>query len=678
MSTIRTSVALLLLLIVASALPVPAAPAKGTRVSEGTLFWRTAEHPAPGPAPVVRTDVELRVTGMVARATVRQEFTNPSDEWAEALYVFPLPDDAAVDHLRMWVGDRVIDGVIQERAAAKATYEQAKHEGKRTSLVEQERPNVFTTSLANIPPGAAIAVEIEYQHAVRYDAGRFRLRFPMVVGPRYIPGVPLPVSSGQGWAADTDAVPDASRITPLVAPPGRGPINPVSLRIELDPGVPLAALESPYHRIHTTPLNGGRFEIRLEHIEVPADRDFELVWQPAAGAEPTAALFTDQTGDRTYALLMLMPPRELERRRAPREVIFVLDNSGSMAGASIEQARAALKLALARLQPGDSFNVVRFNHRTDSLFAEAQPASRQNLEAAERYVDGIRASGGTEMLSALMRALAAQAASDRLRQVIFLTDGEVGNEEQLFQVIRHRLGDSRLFTIGIGSAPNSHFMREAARLGRGTFTYIGSPGEVQDKMLTLFRKLESPAITDLHLELPGAGEASILPARIPDLYLGEPVMVTLRTELPSSRAVLRGRVGSVNWEQEVALQQTDGGSGLSVQWVRAQIAALLDLRGAGTADNTLREAVLDIALAHHLVSPYTSLVAVDVTPARPDDAGLATHALETNLPAGWDYQALLGFGQGATAAPLHIVVGVSLLLAAAVLVACRQFAGLAS
>jgi len=657
---------------------VPAAPAKGTRVSEGTLFWRTAEHPAPGPAPVVRTDVELRVTGLVARATVRQEFTNPSDEWADAIYVFPLPDDAAVDHLRMWVGDRVIDGVIQERAAAKATYEQAKHEGKRTSLVEQERPNVFTTSLANIPPGAAIAVEIEYQHAVRYDAGRFRLRFPMVVGPRYIPGVPLPVSSGPGWAADTDAVPDASRITPLVAPPGRGPINPVSLRIELDPGVPLAALESPYHRIHTTPLNGGRFEIRLEHIEVPADRDFELVWQPAAGAEPTAALFTDQTGDRTYALLMLMPPRELERRRAPREVIFVLDNSGSMAGASIEQARAALKLALARLQPGDSFNVVRFNHRTDSLFAEAQPASRQNLEAAERYVDGIRASGGTEMLSALMRALAAQAASDRLRQVIFLTDGEVGNEEQLFQVIRQRLGDSRLFTIGIGSAPNSHFMREAARLGRGTFTYIGSPGEVQDKMLTLFRKLESPAITDLHLELPGAGEASILPARIPDLYLGEPVMLALRTERPPSRAVLRGRAGSVNWEQEVALQQSGGGSGLSVHWARAQIAALLDARGAGGAEDTVREAVLDIALAHHLVSPYTSLVAVDVTPARPNDAGLATHALETNLPAGSDYQALLGFGQGATAAPAHIVVGVSLLLAAAVLVACRRFAGLAS
>src|SRR2546428_12256264 len=214
-----------------SVLAAQAAGAEVGRITEGTLFWRTAEQSALVPAPTLKTDVRIVVTGIVARASVRQEFSNPSAAWAEGIYVFPLPEDAAVDHLRMQVGDRVIEGIIQERSTAKAQYEQAKQEGKRTSLVEQERPNVFTTSLANIAPGAAIAIEIEYQHAVRYDAGRFRLRFPMVVGPRYILGVPLPVSSGQGWAADTDAVPDASRITPLVAPPGRGPINPVSLRI---------------------------------------------------------------------------------------------------------------------------------------------------------------------------------------------------------------------------------------------------------------------------------------------------------------------------------------------------------------------------------------------------------------------------------------------------------------
>src|SRR5947208_5071527 len=265
---------------------------------------------------------------------------------------------------------------------------------------------------------------------------------------------------------------------------------------------------------------------------------------------------------------MVTPPASaaLDGLRLPREVIFVIDNSGSMHGTSIDQAKAALKLALDRLRPRDTFNVIRFNHTTDAVFPAAQPATAQNLAAARGYVGRLHADGGTEMLPALQQALDGREHPGRLRQVIFLTDGAVGNEAQLFAAIHERLGDSRLFTIGIGSAPNSHFMREAARLGRGTFTYIGSPGEVQDKMLTLFRKLESPAITDLHLELPGAGEASILPARIPGLYLGEPVMLELRTERPPSRAVLRGRAGSVNWEQEEALQTRGSGRAQAVPW----------------------------------------------------------------------------------------------------------------
>jgi Ca-activated chloride channel homolog len=213
------------------------------RVTEGTLFWRSAAQSTPVPAPTLKTDVNIVVTGIVARASVRQEFTNPSAAWAEGIYVFPLPEDAAVDHLRMKVGDRLIEGVIQERATAKAQYEQAKHEGRRASLVEQERPNIFTTSVANIAPGAAITIEIEYQQTVRYDAGQFRLRFPMVVGPRYIPGAPVPgPSGGTGSSSDTVQVPDASRITPPVEHPSRGPLNPVSLAVELDPGTPLARL----------------------------------------------------------------------------------------------------------------------------------------------------------------------------------------------------------------------------------------------------------------------------------------------------------------------------------------------------------------------------------------------------------------------------------------------------
>ena len=652
----RLSLAALVLLL--SAPPAPAAEsptaAAGAAlrvVTEGTLFWRTAPEAALVPAPVLRTDVDIRVTGMIARATVRQEFTNPAAAWAEGVYVFPLPDDAAVDHLRMRVGERVIEGVIRERGEAKAVYERARQEGRRASLVEQERPNIFTTSVANIAPGAVIAVEIEYQHTVRYDAGRFHLRFPMVVGPRYVPA----------------GVADAARLTPPVAHPARGPLNPVALRVELDPGVPLGSLGATSHAVRTSALAAGRILVELDQGEVPADRDFELVWEPAADQAPLAALLAERRGDEVFALLMVVPPALAAPAGAgqPREAIFAIDVSGSMHGQSIEQARGALRLALARLGPADTFNVIAFNHRTTRLFPAAVPATPAHVRQADRWVAALRAQGGTEMLPALLTALDASERPVRLRQVVFLTDGAVGNEAQLFAAIRERLGASRLFTLGIGSAPNSHFMREATRLGRGTFTFIGNTGEVQEAMGALFAKLEAPALTDLVLELPAEAGAEVLPAPLPDLYVGEPVLVALRARTLPVRAVLRGRAGALEWERVLALAPEPAGAGLAVHWARAKIAALLDQPRAGAPEEDVRRAVLEVALAHHLVSRYTSLVAVDVTPVRPGDADLWTHALETNLPHGWDYTAVFGLGQGATPATLHLALGLAALLLAA-------------
>jgi Ca-activated chloride channel family protein len=668
----RTAIVLAIgLFTVAPATLAGAAPAP--RITEGALMFRTAPDTAPTAAPVQSTDVEMRVTGPVVRATVRQTFTNPAREWAEGIYVFPLPETAAVDHLTMHVGDRVIEGQIQEKQAAKAVYEQARAQGQRASLVEQERPNIFTTSVANIPPGAAIVVEIQYQQTVRYDAGRFAVRFPMVVGPRYIP-MPPADDEVDGCGLEDDAGDDPARITPPVQHPAHGPLNPVTLRITLDPGLPVTGIASPYHPIDVRPLDRDAWEITLADGPVPADRDFELMWSPVGGAAPSAVLLTEPQGPDLYALLRVVPPVPAARAQArvPREVIFVLDNSGSMHGASIEQAKAALKLALARLGAGDTFNVIRFNHTTSSLFLEAREASKANLASAARWVDAIHADGGTVMLPALRQALEGVAAPGRLRQVIFLTDGAVGNEAQLFAEIRAKLGESRLFTIGIGSAPNSHFMREAARLGRGTFTYIGNPNEVQEKMTALFRKLETPALADLTLELPGLGTADVLPSPIPDLYLGEPLVVALKTTTLPSRAVLRGRLGMTPWEHDVALHHADAGAGLAVQWAREKIDALLDTRSAGASEEDVRTAVLGVALRHHLVSKYTSLIAVDVTPVRPADAALHSHALATNLPHGWDYDRVAGMGQGATDAPMHLVIGLLALLLATVLAVRRH------
>lgn len=280
----------------------------------------------------------------------------------------------------MKVGHRIIEGDIQERQAARARYEQAKSSGQRAALVEQERPNIFTTSVANIPPRGEIVVEIEYQQTLKYEAtqlsGSFSLRFPMVVGPRYIPGTPAEGQGmGTGWSPNTDQVSDAARITPPVLDPAKhAPSNPVRLKVALDAGVPLARVDSAYHAIVQRETEGGGRIVELAEGSVPANKDFELKWTPAASHAPQAALFTEQQGDKRYALLMVMPPaKEVAAARLPREVVFVIDTSGSMSGSSIAQAREALELAIARLSERDSFNVVEFNSYAKALYAEARP-----------------------------------------------------------------------------------------------------------------------------------------------------------------------------------------------------------------------------------------------------------------------------------------------------------------
>jgi Ca-activated chloride channel homolog len=640
-------------------------------VTQGSFLLKTAQPGRYLPAPTLKTDVKISVTGIIARATVTQEFTNPSrekDDWAEGIYVFPLPETAAVDHLRMKVGERIIEGQIKERGEAKKVYEQAKQEGKRASLVEQERPNIFTTSVANIGPGDKITVEIEYQETVRYDQGQFLLRFPMVVGPRYIPGTPVVIEDqppDHGWSLDTDRVTDASRITPPVQHPDYGSINPVSVTVDLAPGFPLDKIESLYYPILVIAEPDGRRHITLRADSVPANRDFQLTWRPAAGHSPTVTVFTEQRSDDRYAFLIAMPPVGSEQPLVPvaRETIFVIDTSGSMAGTSIEQARAALLLALNRLTAQDRFNVIQFNSVTHVLFSQPQPVKTDTLRKAVHYVEQLKANGGTEILPALKMALKGTAPSTHLRQVIFLTDGQVGNEDELFEVIRAQLSASRLFTIGIGSAPNSHFMRKAAEFGRGTFTHIGSTSEVKDQMDAIFRKLERPVLTDVHVEgLDGTVE--MFPTRIPDLYDGEPVVVAVKAQALPDTVTIRGVVGATPWTTSIALEDREPREGLSVYWARQKIVSLMDQQRAGRDESAARQAVLDVALAHHLVSKYTSLVAVDVTPVRPTDEMLQTHAMKTNLPEGQDYQAIFGLPRTATSGQLQILLGLAALMMA--------------
>ncbi len=656
-----------------------ASQAQAGEIREGTLLLRRSESQETIHAPLLSTEVVFRVSGLVLRAHVVQRFENVQDDWVEGVYVFPLPENAAADRLRMRVGERVIEGAIQERGAAKRTYEAAKLSGQRAARLDQERANIFTASVANIGPRETIVVELEYQQTLRYESGRFSMRFPMVVGPRYIPGnVRMAGSPGSGWGHNTERVADAAAITPPVLRPreGAASINPVSLTVELDAGVPLEHVISPYHPVNVEAIDASRRRITLAAGAVLADRDFELQWSPSLGQTPQVAWFTEEKDGRHYGLLMVLPPAAPEAARLPREVIYVIDTSGSMGGASIRQARDALALALARLAPEDQFNVIEFNSEAQALFPQARPADAQTVRRAIEWVRRLEARGGTEMAAALHLALDGRDDVERVRQVVFLTDGAVGNEEALFRLIRSRLGGSRLFTVGIGSAPNSHFMSKAARLGRGTFTYIGRIEEVGARMRELFAKLETPVLQGLEVHWPEPQRVEAWPERVPDLYAGEPVIIKAALSELAGEVRITGVRGGRTWDARVPLAAHRGADGMGTLWAREKVSALLDSIGDGAPEAAVRDEVIRLASAHRLVTRYTSFVAVEATPARPSGMPLKQAALPTHLPQGWEYDKVFGaqgeLPQGASGSFFALLSGLLALMLGTLLLAARD------
>jgi len=652
--------------------PAVAAPRPEDATSGSLLMRRAVSEPWTA-APVLSTDVRFKVSGVVARAKVTQRFRNGTDEFVEGVYAFPLPENAAVDHLRMRVGERVVEGQIREREQARAEYEQAAADGRRASLVEQQRPNVFTTSVANLGPGEEVSVEIEFQQTLRFDEGEVRLRFPLVVGPRYIPGSPVVgAEDGGGWSPDTDRVPDASHVTPPVRLASETRHNPVRIKVELDAGFPVRRLVSRYHAVLTEAWGEGKYRVRLRDPLSPADRDFELAWTPQEGAMPRSALFEETRDGARYVLLTLFPPAgaAVEASRLPRETVFVVDTSGSMEGASIQQARRALLLALERLRPGDRFNVIRFADATEPLFPAPQKAEGKAVALAKDWVAALRANGGTEMRPALEAALEGSDDPRLVRQVVFLTDGSVGNEDELFGVIRQRLGDTRLFTVGIGSAPNGHFMARAAEFGHGSFTYVGDVREVEEKMGQLFRRLESPVLTGVDVRWPAGAAVEAWPQRVPDLYAGEPVVVAARLSGPvDGPVVVSGRRGGEEWQKALPVDGGRHGEGLGVLWARRKVEALLDsTHEPGVDAGAVKAQVVALGLEHHLVTKHTSLVAVDVTPVRPAEAGMQKQLVPTNMPHGWNAEAVFGeLPQTATPAPYHEALAALALATAALL-----------
>jgi Ca-activated chloride channel family protein len=563
------------------------------------------------PAPVLGATVEVRMTGVIARTKVTQIFMNPGKEWLEGVYLFPLPEEAAVDTLRMKVGDHAIQGVIQEKGEARQTYEAAKQQGVKASLIEQQRPDVFTTSVVNVGPGETVEVAIELQQVVRWDLNHFSLRLPMVVSPRAASG----------------------GLAPPVRRQGAPKINPFAFHADLDPGFPLAKVESPSHAITVAKGKSFRYAVDLARRVEPADSDLVLEWAPAVGREPRGIFYSEEVDGERYALLMVMPPDAPAAlgARLPRETAFIIDTSGSMEGSSIEQARQALLEGLAKLQPTDWFNVIQFASWTSSAFPESVPASPDALAKARAFISGLKADGVTNVLPELQIALRKPAPAGLVPQVVLATDGQFDNDKEVRQFVASSLGSRRLFPVAIGQEPNAGLLRQLAADGRGSFTQIADLRKVAPAMETLFSQLAAPMLQGIEVQWSDPS-AEAWPARAPDLYLGEPLVIAARLQGAGGPVSVSGVRSGATWRDSFPAAGTLKGSGIDKLWARRKIQGLTDSLREGGDSEAVRRAVVELGLRHHLVTDYTSLVAVDAAATAPRGARPVTRVVPVNPP----------------------------------------------
>ena len=600
--------------------------------------------------------VKMEISGLIASVTLTQEFKNDSDSWREGNYVFPLPENAAINHMELVINDRRIVGEIKERQEARKIYKQAKKLGKKAALTEQQRPNLFTQRVANIEPHTSISVTIKYVQTVSYSANQFELRFPMTITPRYIPGNRLPEQRYHlaatsfseenthqapptfsldtfGWGFTTDQVSDASEITPFMfnLPPSES-ANRISFEITLKSGLPLASIQSSYHDI-VVKKQQEQHLVRLQNQTVPMDRDFVLTWQAIASAHPQSALFIETIEEQDYAMIMLLPPQFHTASHAlPRDMVFVIDTSGSMGGTSIEQAKQSLQLALAELTPHDRFNIIEFNAYHSALYASLTSATSENISQAQAWVSQLKANGGTNMLPALKTGLSQFGENETLQQLVFITDGAIGNEEALFKAIHHNLKNARLFTIGIGAAPNSFFMRKAAEFGKGSYTHIGKIEEISEKMQHLFTKLNSAVASNISINWPT--QVEFYPQHIPDLYHGEPLLVAAKLDQLSGVIDVSGYNASGNWNSSLELKNKPKDKGIASLWARRKIESLNDLKITGGDPETIKEQITLLGLTHRLLTQFTSFVAVEEVISRNTNENLLASSVKNLVAKG--------------------------------------------
>lgn len=576
--------------------------------------------------PLEHTHVKAQLTGFIAEVEVRQSYTNPFPEPIEAVYIFPLPENSAVNHMRMEIGDRVIESQIKRRQEARQIYTEARREGYTAALLEQERPNIFTQSVANIEPGKQIDVVVRYVQDLTYDAGEYEFVFPMVVGPRYIAGQPVEEPpSGEGTYRDTQNVPDASRITPPYLGRGDRSGHDISLELVADASLAVNGFETPTHEVVSETRDDGTLSLQLaEHDSIP-NRDFVLRYR-AVREEPQATLFLSGESPEHeggfFSLVIHPPSLDIEELVGRRELIFVIDVSGSMSGVPLSLCKTAVREAITQIRPVDTFNIIVFSGRTGQAFEGPRPANTDNIRQALEYVDGLSAGGGTEIMNAVNAALESDVAPGRHRYVFFLTDGNVGIEDQVYsaidrliQTLEQRGQQARIFSFGVGSSVNRELLEGMSRAGRGIAIYATNREHPRRAVNQFYRYIDRSVLREVSVDWGSLEQSDVMPSELPDLFASHAMILHGRYRQPATGTLMvTGRAGDreVSFPVTIRNAEVEGEPSevLGALWARSRVTDLEESLWHNR-DPSVDEQITQLGLSFNLVTRLTSLVAVD-------------------------------------------------------------------
>ncbi|MFH1620231.1 MAG: VIT domain-containing protein [bacterium] len=601
--------------------------------------------------PLKHTDVKAEISGFTAEVRVTQVFTNPADKPIEAVYVFPLPENAAVNEMILTVADRVIKGHIKKREEARDIYEKARAAGKTAALLDEERPNIFTQSVANIPPGHEIKVTLKYIQNLAYDRSVYKFVFPMVVGPRYIPGEKTG-KAGSGWAYDTEQVKDASRITPPVVRPGQRSGRDISVAVRLNAGIAVKNIRSSSHEIIMKVLNESQAEVSLDPDDRIPNKDFLLTYEPA-GRAVDAAVLAHKDGEEGYLTLMVQPKADFPLSMiTPKELVFALDVSGSMSGFPVETAKETALRCLEGMNPDDTFQIFSFASGNRLHFEKPLKNTPENVALGRSVINSLHGGGGTEMLEAMRKVLEFPKDPGRMRIILFMTDGQIGDDTRILAFIKEHLNDCRIFPLGVGSSPNRYLLEEMAVMGRGTVQYVHhdeKPARVEKVIETFYDRIAKPVLTDLSVDWKGLDILDASPALMPDLFAGQPVFMHARYKKSGkARIAIAGRLKGKPWEMRLNVDlpaKETANSAMGPLWARARITDLTRSM-YGKEDGNAKERIIQLALKHRLVTAYTSFVAVDESVAVAKGQKPMVVPVESELPEGTRYEGFFGSAAG--------------------------------